>query len=313
MLRRNEWYKLSHNLSCRWRELFGSFFPGRHHPEPPPELGPGPNRFVLCPVLESSQDMPARLLLSGWEEPRHQSSPMDGAAGLGNMADQLELAEQIFLAALAVKPAERGALLDKLCGKNAEVRRTVEGMLADDERAGSFLEHPPIEFLDEATLDSPSSAGTTRTIEANGTFLPQKPAGRLHPGQVLNDRYVIVQDLARLEASGRLLGQKCPISLNGACRSGAGRRVEGRLVQKFDRWVLKKAAGAFIVGQHALDRASHLGILAAQFVEKGSSLVWLGRQRGQKNLLRQLKSICHIPQSSSAVHWGRLVSRLFPP
>src|SRR5271165_303611 len=197
MLRRNEWYKLSHNLSSRWRELFGSFFPGRHHPEPPPELGPGLNRFVLRPALESSQDMPARLLSSGWEEPRHQSSPMDGAAGLGNVADRLELAEQIFLAALAVKPDERGALLDKLCGKNAEVRRTVEGMLADDERAGSFLEHPPIEFLDEATLDSPSSAGTTRTIEANGTFSLQKPAGRLQPGQVLNDRYVIVRFIAK--------------------------------------------------------------------------------------------------------------------
>ncbi len=121
---------------------------------------------------------------------------MDGAAELGNMPDQVELAEQIFLAALEVEPAERGGLLDKFCGKDARLRRTVEGMLADDERAGSFLEHPPIEFLDEATLDS-SIAGTTRTIDGNGSFSPPEPAGGLKPGQILNDRYVIVRFIAK--------------------------------------------------------------------------------------------------------------------
>src|SRR5271166_1028469 len=197
LLHCNEWYKLSHNLSSCWRELLDFFSPGRPHPEPPPELGSGPARFVLSPALEGSQDMPAHLLSSGWEEARHRSSSMDGAAGFGNMADQVELAEQIFLAALAVEPAERAGLLDKLCGKDAKLKRTVEGMLADDERAGSFLEHPAIECLDDAILDSSSIAGTTRTIDANGASSAPKPAGRLRPGQVLNDRYVIVRFIAK--------------------------------------------------------------------------------------------------------------------
>lgn len=169
LLRCNEWYKLSHNLSSRWRELFNFVSPLRQHPEPPPVLGFGSARFVLYPPPKSSEGGPAYLLSSGWEEPGQHSSSMDGAAELGNMPDQVELAEQIFLAALEVEPAERGGLLDKFCGKDARLRRTVEGMLADDERAGSFLEHPPIEFLDEATLDS-SIAGTTRTIDGNGSF-----------------------------------------------------------------------------------------------------------------------------------------------
>src|SRR5271166_2529642 len=197
LLHCNEWYKLSHNLSSCWRELLDFFSPGRPHPEPPPELGSGPARFVLSPALEGSQDMPAHLLSSGWEEARHRSSSMSGAAGFGNMADQVELAEQIFLAALAVEPAEREGLLDKLCGKDAKLKRTVEGMLADDERAGSFLEHPAIECLDDAILDSSSIAGTTRTIDANGASSAPKPAGRLRPGQVLNDRYVIVRFIAK--------------------------------------------------------------------------------------------------------------------
>jgi tetratricopeptide (TPR) repeat protein len=197
LLQRNGWYKLSHDLSSRRRELFRSFFPGRHYPEPPPVLGPGPDQYVLRPALESSQDMPAHLLSSGWEEPRHGSSSMDGAAELGNMANQLELAEQIFLAVLELKPAERGALLEKLCGQNAKLRRRVEDMLADNEHAGSFLEYPPVDFLEEAMVDSSSVAGTTRTIQASMSFSAQNPDGRLKPGQVLNNRYVIVRFIAK--------------------------------------------------------------------------------------------------------------------
>ena len=196
LLRCNEWYKLSHNLSSRWRELFNFVSPLRQHPEPPPVLGFGSARFVLYPPPKSSEGGPAYLLSSGWEEPRQHSSSMDGAAELGNMPDQVELAEQIFLAALEVEPAERGGLLEKLCGQDARLRRRVEDMLADNERAGSFLEHPPIEFLDEATLDS-SRRGNDTDYSGMEAFSPPEPDGGLKPGQILNDRYVIVRFIAK--------------------------------------------------------------------------------------------------------------------
>jgi serine/threonine protein kinase len=64
------------------------------------------------------------------------------------MASQRDLVEQLFEAALALKPMERDAFLDEECRTDPELRRMVEALLADDARAGSFLQHPPLDFLD---------------------------------------------------------------------------------------------------------------------------------------------------------------------
>ena len=70
------------------------------------------------------------------------------------MADRQEVVERLFEAALALKPAGREAFLARECRNDPELKRTVEGLLADYDRAGSFLEHPPFEHLDdEAVLD----------------------------------------------------------------------------------------------------------------------------------------------------------------
>ena len=45
------------------------------------------------------------------------------------MADQQELVEQLFDAALAIKPGDRSAFLDKVCGENLELKRSVESRL----------------------------------------------------------------------------------------------------------------------------------------------------------------------------------------
>jgi hypothetical protein len=66
------------------------------------------------------------------------------------MASQRDLVEQLFEAALALKPMERDAFLDKECRRDPELRRMVEALLTDDARAGSFLQHPPLDFLDRA-------------------------------------------------------------------------------------------------------------------------------------------------------------------
>jgi tetratricopeptide (TPR) repeat protein/tRNA A-37 threonylcarbamoyl transferase component Bud32 len=103
------------------------------------------------------------------------------------MDPRRELAEQIFLAALDVNPAERDAVLNERCGKDTALRGLVEDMLARHARAGSFLEHPPLDFL----------AGETRTIDGNEIPPTPAPAGRLMSGQILNGRFVIVRFIAK--------------------------------------------------------------------------------------------------------------------
>lgn len=49
---------------------------------------------------------------------------------------------EIFHAALAETPEQRGAFLDAACGGNAALRAEVESLLASHHRAGAFLEEP---------------------------------------------------------------------------------------------------------------------------------------------------------------------------
>jgi eukaryotic-like serine/threonine-protein kinase len=100
------------------------------------------------------------------------------------MVNQPELVEQLFEAVLALSPSERGDFLDQRCGRDRELRRTVEVLLAADERAGSFLEHPAFEFVQPEL---------PRPIEI---FSPLS-AGRLKPNQILIDRFVLVRFIAK--------------------------------------------------------------------------------------------------------------------
>ena len=113
------------------------------------------------------------------------------------MATQPEIVEQLFESALALKPPEREAYLDQVCSHDPELRRTVEELLAEDERAGSLLEHPPFDFLGQAVMGPPRAFGTTGPIDENEISLPPPPPGRLQPGQVLIDRFVIVRFIAK--------------------------------------------------------------------------------------------------------------------
>ncbi len=106
-----------------------------------------------------------------------------------------ELVEQLFEAALAREPGERGAFLDQACSHDPELRRTVEELLAEDANAGSFLEHPPFEFLDQAEMCARLSA-STGPLDLNQIDLAQ-PGGRLVPNQILIDRFVIVRFIAK--------------------------------------------------------------------------------------------------------------------
>jgi hypothetical protein len=60
------------------------------------------------------------------------------------MANQRGLAEQLFEAALAVRPADRAAFLDWECSGDPDLKQEVEALLAADTEADSFL-LPPFE------------------------------------------------------------------------------------------------------------------------------------------------------------------------
>src|ERR1700689_2846625 len=111
------------------------------------------------------------------------------------MSTQPNFVEQLFEAALALRPDERGAFLDRACNHDPELRRTVEELLAEDINAGSLLEHPPFEFLARRKiLQRP--ADNADPLDKNDTA-SARPGGRLTPNQILIDRFVIARFIAK--------------------------------------------------------------------------------------------------------------------
>jgi len=112
------------------------------------------------------------------------------------MADRVELAERLFLAVRACQPEEQIVMLDKMCGDDPELKHMVEVMLADEVRAGSFLEHPPLDFLDKAIADHLPARRESHGKEGDTEATPTA-VGRLAPGQTLNERFVITRFIAK--------------------------------------------------------------------------------------------------------------------
>lgn len=113
------------------------------------------------------------------------------------MAGWQKLTEDLFEAALMFKTSERAASLDEACNGDCELRCQVEDLLAQDERAGSFLLHSPLDFLLEVENNGTAIGEKTRSMEECDSPSVHTPEGRLSPGQVLNDRFVIVRFIAR--------------------------------------------------------------------------------------------------------------------
>ena len=64
--------------------------------------------------------------------------------------------EELFHAALEHGPEARRQFLDRVCNEDVDLRRQVELLLADEEKAGSFLDAPVVEDL-TATLTAAAS------------------------------------------------------------------------------------------------------------------------------------------------------------
>ena len=113
------------------------------------------------------------------------------------MADQQELVEQLFDAALAMDPAERRAYLDRMCGDNLELRRSVDSLLLHDEQAGSFLQQPPPGLQEKLKATPPESDETRGLEEFDETAASYPPPIRISPGDILGNRFLVIRFIAK--------------------------------------------------------------------------------------------------------------------
>jgi eukaryotic-like serine/threonine-protein kinase len=152
------------------------------------------------------------------------------------MASQRDPVTELFVAALSLQSSRREAFLDQACSHDPGLRRAVEDLLAQDARAGSFLQHPAMTRLDETVTGPASSLETAAIAKGDGTF--SSPG--LQPGQILIDRFVIVRLIAKggmgevYEAEDRFL-QGVHIALKTILPRFAN---EPALKQRFEREVL---------------------------------------------------------------------------
>jgi serine/threonine protein kinase len=104
--------------------------------------------------------------------------------------------EQLFEAALTLTTTERSAFLDSAC-RGSKLRQIVEDMLAENERAGSFLMRPPVGFLSGSERNGVSMGEKGSALEECNLPSTHTLTSRFPPGKVLNDRFVIIRFIAK--------------------------------------------------------------------------------------------------------------------
>lgn len=111
------------------------------------------------------------------------------------MGNQQQSVEQLFGAALDYSPEERRAFLDRACTNAPELRRMVEELLLEDDRAGSFLERPIF-------AGSPDGSGVTSPVSESSSDPSSGSSnsargGRFRPGDIIASRFTVIRFIAR--------------------------------------------------------------------------------------------------------------------
>ena len=112
------------------------------------------------------------------------------------MAGQRELVEQLFDAAQAIEPKDRHAFLDRSCGQDAELRQLLEFLLDKDPIARESQQRQADPSKNSAVGDQYAAQRNDPT-ESEKETAPALPPNRPCPGNVLNDRFLIVRFIAR--------------------------------------------------------------------------------------------------------------------
>lgn len=123
------------------------------------------------------------------------------------MTSQQHTVEQLFGEALEREPGQRRAFLDAACVGAPEIRRQVEELLLDDERAGSFLDRPAASLgLDVGSglgvdlMGLGALARTVTPVECDGVIDPPPfaaPMVRFGAGDMIGGRFHVVRFVAR--------------------------------------------------------------------------------------------------------------------
>ena len=103
------------------------------------------------------------------------------------MRQQRQSVEKLFGDALDMAPEARGAFLDAACRDEPELKNLVEHLLMEDERAGSFLRKPIVDFV------------TTTDTTAERASNPQAASAcaRFNTGDMIAGRFLVVRFIAR--------------------------------------------------------------------------------------------------------------------
>ena len=103
------------------------------------------------------------------------------------MGQTTQPVERLFADALELMPEERQAFLDKACGGDVMLRRLVEELLRENERAGSFLSLP---IVAERQAAATASTARDHPVEAPA-------AQRFAIGEIIAQRFRVVRFIAR--------------------------------------------------------------------------------------------------------------------
>lgn len=112
------------------------------------------------------------------------------------MGNQPQSVEQLFGEALDYCPEERRAFLDRACANAPELRRLVEELLLEEERAGSFLCRPIFVGSSDgpgvvsAIFESYKGDLSCESSDSTG-------GGRFNFGDVIADRFTVIRFIAR--------------------------------------------------------------------------------------------------------------------